>query len=84
VKVEFPLPATLRFERAGRGPGERTTEYVHISRTIDAAIGPLVQILQDDKMASISNRNALAMAEQPSLRAFPSDLFAILTPQGRW
>jgi len=64
--------------------GERTREYANISRTIDAAIGPLVQILQDVKMASISNRNPLAMAAQPLRRAFPSDLFAILTPQDRW
>jgi hypothetical protein len=42
-----------------------------------------IKSLQDAKMASISNGNALAMAARPLLRAFPSDLFAILAPQGR-
>jgi hypothetical protein len=40
-------------------------EYVYISNLLDAGMGQSGQILLDVKMASISNRNALA--KTPSL-----------------
>jgi hypothetical protein len=46
--------------------------------------GILIKSLRDAKLASISNRNALAKTTQSSRRAFRPDMFAILAPQVRW
>jgi hypothetical protein len=63
--------------------GERVQEYVDISSRFDAAMGYFRQIPQGRPNGFHLAPKAACKGNQPSLRVFRPDMFAIWTPRRR-
>ncbi|HMT48296.1 MAG TPA: hypothetical protein PKE59_14250, partial [Novosphingobium sp.] len=65
----------------GLSRGEKAQEYVDISKLLDAARGHFSQIPQGRRNGFHLGRKFPWKGNQPSLRTFPSDMFAIPPPR---
>jgi hypothetical protein len=71
-------------QRNGPVQGGKVREYVNISSLFDVAVGHFGQIPQGRRNGFHLGPKAAWKGNQPSRRAFRTDMFAISAPRWRW